>query len=552
MRKFLSIILFTFIISVQICEAQLFAQGKVFTHADSLQGNNATALRTCYDINYYHLDVRFDIDKRFISGSNQFKFTAISDFSILQFDLFNNLQIEKIVFHNQTLKYLRDANAVFVTFPKTIKKNTKDEFTVFYSGFPKEARKAPFESGIVFAKDSLGNPFTATACESSGASIWWPNKDQLADEVDSMLISVAVPAGFQDVSNGHLRSISKTLDGFTKYNWFVANPINNYDVAMNIAKYAHFNDTFYGENGKLNLDYWLLPYNVKKGKTQFKTNVASMLSAYEYWFGAYPFYKDGYKLVETPYPAMEHQSAISYGGYLKGGPTNALVGVEGGKKWDYIIDHESAHEWFGNSITAKDMADLWIHEAFASYAESLFLESQYDKTVGLQYLNSSRKNISNNEPIVGSYGVRGLGSGDMYAKGSMLLNMIRVIVDDDKKWRFILREINKKFYHQTITYSQLVNYFSEESGINLTTVFKQYLHYKNIPTLEFSNRDGKLNARWVANVQDFRMPILIKLKSKKFHFIYPSTKFQPIDKEEFNKDEIMVDTFNFYVGVLID
>lgn len=528
-------------------QAQLTAKN-VFTHADTLRGS-LSPLRSCYDINFYHLDLKFNIHQTCISGSNEFRFTAVEAFKKLQFDLFDNLRIDKILYHGKPVSFLRQGNAVFVTFPDTIKKGNKDIFTVYYAGKPIVTEKAPRFSGVVFSKDSQGHPFVSTACEASGASIWWPNKDHLSDEVDSMLISVSVPNGLSDISNGRLRNVVKLDSGYTRFDWFVSTPINNYNVAVNIGNYEHFDDNYNGLNGELTLDYWMLPENIKKAKLQFQNNVKPMLMAYEYWFGPYPFYKDGYKLVETPYPAMEHQSAISYGGFMKNGPPNELIGETGGVKWDFIILHESAHEWFGNSITAKDLADLWIHEAFASYAESLFVEYQYGKEKGLEYLQRQRSGISNDAPIVAPYGVNQMGSGDMYSKGAALLNIIRTIVNDDQKWRKILMGINKMFYHQTVTYEQVVDYFSVASGKNLRPVFDQYLKFKALPVLDLVNSNGNLSCRWIAQADGFDMPVRVKVNDGEYQWIFPLNKFTPVNISGASAENIKVDLLNFYIGV---
>jgi aminopeptidase N len=532
--------------------AQLLEQKEHFTHADTLRGS-LSPLRNCYDINYYHLDVKVNIDQKAISGSNLFKFTATQDFTKLQFDLFANLNIDKVLYKGKPLPYTRDANAVFITFPQTIAKGSKDEFTVYYSGNPTIAKNAPWDGGLVFKKDSLGKPWVATACEGVGASIWWPNKDHLSDEVDSMLISISVPNGLKDVSNGRLRKVTPLKDGYTRFDWFVANPINNYDVAANIGDYTHFSDTYDGEKGKLTLDYWVLPASLTKAKKQFGENVKPMLKAFEHWFGPYPFYEDGYKLVETPFLGMEHQSATAYGNhFLNGYMGYDMSGTGWGLKWDYIIVHESGHEWFGNNITDIDMADMWIHESFTCYSESLFIESNWGKKAGQEYNKGLRSGISNDSPIVGVYNVNKEGSEDMYPKGAVLLNMVRTIINDDDKWRNILRGLNSTFYHQTVTYDQVVNYINQQSGKNLLPVFDQYLHYKNLPTLEFATKDGKLLSRWIAEADDFTMPVLVKVKGGEYKFINPTKKFTPVDIEGATKDNIEVDTFNYYIGTLID
>jgi len=535
-----------------IAKAQLLEEKEKYTHADTLRGS-LTPLRTCYDINYYHLDVKVNIDQRAISGSNQFKFTATEDFTKLQFDLFANLNVDKVVYKGKSLPYTRDANAVFVTFPQTIAKGSKDEFTVYYSGKPTVAVNAPWDGGFVFKKDSLGKPWVATACEGVGASIWWPNKDHLSDEVDSMMISISVPKGLKDVSNGRLRKVTPLKDGYTRFDWFVANPINNYDVVANIGDYTHFSDTYDGEKGKLSLDFWVLPASLEKAKKQFAENVKPMLKAFEHWFGPYPFYEDGYKLVETPHLGMEHQSATAYGNhYLNGYLGYDMSSTGWGLKWDYIIVHESGHEWFGNNITGKDLADMWIHESFTCYSESLFIENNWGKKAGQEYNKGLRSGIGNESPIVGIYNVNKEGSGDMYPKGAVLLNMVRTIINDDEKWRGILRGLNKTFYHQTVTYDQVVNYITEQSGKKLLPVFDQYLHYKNLPTLEFATRDGKLLSRWIADVNGFAMPILVRAKGGEYQFITPTTRFTQVAIDGATIDNIEVDTFNYYIGILKD
>lgn len=552
MKFFLFLSINLLVLASSLVHAQVKPLVSGFTRSDTLRGT-LTSLRTCYDINYYHLVVKVNINERFISGSNRFAFTATADFKMLQFDLFSNLQIERIMYKGKALPYTREFNAVFVTFPSIIQKGNKDSFQVFYSGYPTVAKNAPWDGGFVFAKDSLGKPFVATACQGVGASIWWPNKDHQSDEVDSMAISITVPDGLKDVSNGRLRGIKKLKEGYTRYDWFVANPINNYDVAINIADYVHFKDQYQGEKGKLTLDYWVLPENLAKAKIQFAENVKPMLQAFEHWFGPYPFYEDGYKLVEAPHLGMEHQSAVAYGnGYNNGYKGRDLSGTGWGLKWDFIIVHESGHEWFGNNITAKDIADMWIHESFTNYSESLFIESRYGKQAGLEYIHGTRAGIDNIDPILGTYGVNNEGSGDMYEKGGNLLNMIRTIIDDDQKWRQILRGLNKTFYHQTVTYKQIVNYINNESGKDLTTVFDQYLQHINLPVLEVRFDNGKVLCRWIADVKGFNMPVKIRTKGGSYQFIQPGTSFSEVKLPGATKDNFEADTFNFYIGILIE
>ena len=533
--------------------AQLGVPKETFTRADTLRGSNTSPFRTCYDINYYHLDIKFDIADKSISGNVLFKFTATTDFTKLQFDLFSNLTIQKIVYKGKELPYTREYNAVFVTFPNTIPRDSKQEFTVYYGGHPIIAKNAPWDGGVIYKTDSLGNPWVATACQGMGASVWWPNKDQQADEVDSALISISCPDTLQDVSNGRLRKVKKLGNGYTRYDWFVANPINNYDIEANIGKYSHFGEVFNGEKGKLTMDYWVLTYDLPKAKRQFPENARDMLKAFEYWFGPYPFYEDGYKLIEAPHLGMEHQSGTAYGNHFMNGYLgHDLSGTGWGLKWDFIIVHESGHEWFGNNITSKDLADMWIHESFTNYSESLFVEQRYGKRAGQEYVNGTRSRILNDSPIIGVYGVNKEGSGDMYYKGGNMLNIIRTIINDDEKWRSILRGLNKTFYHQTVTYDDIVNYITEKAGIDLKPVFEQYLKTTHLPILEFMFMHGKLNCRWIADEKNFNMPVRVRIKGGEYQFIKPGTEFRPLSLEGATRDNIEVDTFDYYIGVLID
>ncbi|MGI4866586.1 MAG: M1 family metallopeptidase [Janthinobacterium lividum] len=535
-----------------LASAQLLQPKATFTRADSLRGGQRPE-RTCYDINYYHLDVKLDPARKFISGSNLFRFTATRDFTRLQFDLFANLALGKVLYHGKELPFTREANAVFVAFPQVIKQGSREEFTVEYSGEPIVAKKAPWDGGMVFTQDAAGQPFIATACQGVGASIWWPCKDQQADEVDSMAISIAVPNGLKDVSNGRLRGTKKLPGGYTRYDWAVSNPINNYDVALNVANFSHFSDVYQGEKGPLTLDYWVLPENLEKAKTQFAANVKPMLKSMEYWFGPYPFYKDGYKLVDAPHLGMEHQSAVAYGNKYQNGYLGRDRSATGwGDKWDFIIIHESGHEWFGNNITSKDIADMWVHESFTTYSEALFVESQFGKQAGQEYLHGQRRNIQNDEPIIGPYGVNKEGSGDMYDKGSNLLNMLRVSINDDTKWRSILRGLGKTFYHQTVTGQQIIDYINREAGRDFSRVFAQYLQHATLPVLEMRVEKGQLLGRWVASVPGFDLPVRLRTKGGEYRFVTPTTKWAVLDLPGATRENVEVDTFDYYVGVLMD
>lgn len=545
--KMISKWLFAMLLLSTTAQAQLMQKKEVFTKADTLRGT-LTPLRTCYDINYYHLDIKIDIDQRFVSGSNEFAFTATDNFTRLQFDLFENLKVEKVLYKGQSIPFTRAFNAVFVTFPEVIKKGTKDKFVVLYSGNPIVAKKAPWDGGFIFQRDANGKPWVSVACQGLGASSWFPNKDHQSDEVDSVLISISVPKGLKNVSNGRLRSIVEKEDGYSQFNWFVSNPINNYNITFYIGDYAHWTDEYQGEKGKLDIDYWALKTDSARARAHWNADVKPMLKSFESWFGPYPFYEDGYKLVHAPHLGMEHQSAVAYGNkFMKGYLGRDLSGSGWGEKFDFIIIHESGHEWFGNNITAKDVADMWIHESFTNYSETLFIESEYGKAAGEAYVIGIRKGILNDSPIIGFYGVNKEGSGDMYIKGANMVHTIRQLINDDTKFRKILRGMNKTFYHQTVTTAMIENYISTQSGLKLNKVFDQYLRHSAVPVLEYKINDGRLSFRWNADVKNFDMPVKVSLKPGTYAFIYPTANWKEVKLDAGVKsDQFKVDP-NFYI-----
>lgn len=543
-------LIITLVLLSDFASAQLLKAKEIFSKSDSLRGT-LTPLRTCYDIQYYHLDIRVDIKTKSIAGSNLFRFKAKDSFSRLQFDLFENLSVDKVEYQGKSLPFEREYNAVFVDFPQAIEKGKLDSFTVYYSGTPIQATRAPWDGGFDWKKDKNGKPWVATACQGLGASVWWPNKDHLSDEVDSMLISVSVPKDLMNVSNGRLVKV-ETNGNFKTYHWKVRNPINNYNVALNIGDYAHFTETYAGEKGMLDIDYYVLKENQEK-LAHLKKNVHETLDAFEHWFGPYPFYEDGYKIVETAHLGMEHQSAIAYGNkYINGYLGNDGSGTGWGKKWDFIVVHESGHEWFGNNITAKDLADMWIHESYTNYSEALFIDYHYGKQASAEYVNGNRRGIRNDSPIQGPYGVNKEGSGDMYVKGGVLHHMIRTIIADDEKWRSLLRGLNKTYYHQTVTYKDIVSYLNKESGMDLSKVFEQYVQHSGIPVLEIKfTGSHSAEFRWVSEVKGFNMPIDIGLKGKSKQRFYPTTEFQELKLEGLTKQLLEVDLFNYYIQLSV-
>ncbi len=513
-----------------------------FTKTDSLKGSD-TKFRNFWDVKKYELSVEPDFQKKSVSGNNKISFEITKDIlnPIFQIDLQQPMQVEKLQANFRTIdNFKRDGDFIFVSAKKKFKKGEKYFINIEYFGNPTIAKRAPWDGGWVFETDEKGNPFISVAQEGIGTSVWLPIKDIWSDEPDhGIVMEIITPKDLTGVGNGRLIS-KKEEKGKNVFVWEVKNPINAYSIVPNIGKYVNFKDTFDGEKGKLNLDYWVLDYNLEKAKKQFQ-QVKPMLSAFEYWFGPYPFYKDSYKLVETPYLGMEHQSNVAYGnkyanGYL--GRDLSMTGV--GLKWDFIIIHESGHEWFANNITAKDPADMWIHESFTAYSETLFTEKYLDKISAEKYVQGTRVAVQNDRPIIGKYGVRKAGSGDMYYKGANMLHTIRQVINDDEKFRQILRGINKDFYHQTVITKQIEDYISKKSGIDFSTVFDQYLRTTNIPVFEYEQTGNQLNFRYQKVVKDFKLPLRINGNQT----IFPTENWQTITLK--TTDKVTLDK-NFYV-----
>ncbi|PWI30204.1 peptidase M1 [Flavobacteriaceae bacterium LYZ1037] len=543
MKNTLILFTFIFLFSFTTQGQGLLTEKNNFTHQDTLRGT-ITPEREWWDLTYYHLDVKIAPETKSISGKNTIQYKVLKPYAEMQIDLQEPLKITKVVQNGEELNVRNDGNAHFITLTEAQKKGSIQFIDVYYEGQPKEAVRAPWDGGFTWSEDKNGIPFIATSCQGLGASVWWPNKDHMYDEVDSMLISVNVPKNLTNVSNGKLRSTEKHSDNTVTSNWFVSNPINNYGVNVNIGDYVHFSEVYEGEKGPLDMDYYVLRDNLVRAKNHFK-DAPRMIEAFEHWFGPYPFYEDGFKLVEVPYLGMEHQSSVTYGNqYKKGYLGNDITGSGWGLKFDFIIIHESGHEWFANNITYKDMADMWIHESFTNYSESLFVDFFYGKEASSEYVIGSRKNIRNDSPIIGSYNVNKEGSGDMYAKGGNMLHTLRQLIEDDEKWRQILRGLNKTFYHQTVTTKQIEDYLSEHSGIDLTAFFNQYLRDIRIPTLEYIIENNELKYRWINIVSNFDMPIQVTFDDKK-QWIYPNAewKLTPIEG-----DTIEVDP-NFYIEI---
>lgn len=541
-KKYIFSTLFFFISFSLLAQTSLFDHSKTFTKQDSLRGS-ITPERIWWDLTYYHLDISVNPDKKFINGKNTVQYKVLKPHNVLQIDLQAPLKIIKVIQNGKKLKVVTNGNAHFIHLKDKQKIGAINSLDVYYEGFPKEAIRAPWDGGFSWKKDTNGNHFAATSCQGLGASVWWPNKDHMYDEVDSMAISVRVPKNLMNISNGKLRKTEHHKDNTTTYHWFVNNPINNYGVNVNIGDYVHFSEKYNGEDGILDMDYYVLRDNLEKAKKQFK-DAPKMMKAFEHWFGKYPFYEDGFKLVEAPYLGMEHQSSVTYGNqYMNGYLGRDLSGTGWGLKFDFIIIHESGHEWFANNITNIDIADMWIHESFTAYSENLFLDYYYGKKASAEYVIGTRRSIQNDIPIIGQYDVNSEGSGDMYYKGANMLHTIRTLIDNDKKWRQILRGLNKVFYHKTVNTKQVENYISQQSGLDLTKVFDQYLRTVKIPVFEYKIKNNQLSYRWNNVVDDFNMPLTIFIDGKK-QLLNPTEKWQTTNV---NSTKIKVDK-NFYVN----
>lgn len=538
-------LLVIFLLAGSTAFGQLFQRSPEFTRQDTLRGS-VTPERAWWDLTYYHLDVDVDIEARTISGVNTVQYKVLEEYDTMQIDLQPPMRIDRVMQAGNELQVNREGKAWFIELQASQPVGEIKELDVYFSGKPREAVNAPWDGGFSWTTDHNGKPFVATSNQGIGASLWWPNKDHMYDEPDSMLISIRIPDSLMDVSNGRLRNVEEHSDRTKTWHWYVDNPINNYGVNINIGDYVHFGEIIEGEGGELTMDYYVLRGNKEKAIRQF-ADAPRTIEALEYWFGPYPFYEDGFKLVQVPYLGMEHQSSVTYGnGFQNGYLGNDLSGSGWGLKFDFIIIHESGHEWFANNITYRDVADMWIHEGFTNYSESLFLDYFYGETAANEYVRGLRLNIANDRPVIGIYGVNYEGSSDMYYKGSNMLHTIRQIVADDSLWRATLRGLNKEFYHQTVTTQQIEAYMIQKTGKDLSGVFDQYLRDVRIPVLEYAIRDGILMYRWMNAVEGFNMPLDISIDNRRIR-IYPERNTWQEMKVSPGVKEITTDP-NYYVG----
>ncbi len=549
MKKLL-LLLIPLFLSLHLTGQKDFFKNYSFSKADTLRGMLRPE-RTCYDVTYYDLNIALDLEKKFIKGYVDIFFDVLDDFTSMQIDLFKNMTISHITCYDKYLNFNRVHNAVFVELPEQQMTGTSGSIRVFYEGYPRIAINAPWDGGFVWKKDSAGNHWVGVACEGDGASLWWPNKDHLSDEPDSMAINVAIPKGLMCVANGNLREEKDLGNGYTEWKWFVSYPINNYNVSVNIADYAHFSDTYTAKDGdSLAMDFYVLKYNLEKAKEHFK-QTHGVLEAFEHYFDKYPFWDDGLAFVETPYLGMEHQSAIAYGNRYMRGYLGSMIPRD--MNWDFIIVHELGHEWFGNSVSSNDHAEMWIHESFTTYMEALYVEYTMNFKDAIRYLENQKRLIKNVAPMLGPLDVNfdNFGSSDHYFKGSWMLHTLRNAINDDDLWFEILKGYYQKYALAHTVSQDFEDFVNEKTGRDWSKFFEQYLEYPQIPKLlyqlELGGKDLIVRYKWEADVDGFDMPVLLGEEGN-YVQVFPNTKeIQEITLKDFKKENFKIPTDRFYI-----
>jgi aminopeptidase N len=503
----------------------VFSQSK-YTHADSLKGK-VTKEREWWNVLHYELRASFNEKDSSVSGFNKTTYKVLFPLQVMHIDLREPMILDSAIQNNKKCNWKKDGDAYFINLSSEQKVNEQNQITFYFHGKPKAAKLPPWDGGLIWKKDKNDNPWISIACQGMAGSVWFPNKDHMYDEPDSVSFFITAPKNLVAVAGGKLRSTIENKNGTKTWNWAVVNPINNYSIIPYIGKYVNFKDTLNGEGGVLDINYWVLDYNLEKAKEHFK-ETKTMLSCFENWFGKYPFYEDGFKLVEAPHLGMEHQSAVAYGNnYVKGYMGRDLSGTGWGLKWDFIIIHESGHEWFGNNISVKDVADNWVHEGFTAYSENLYTEYLFGKEAGADYVIGTRKSIDNDKPVIGDYEVNRDGSGDMYYKASNMLHTIRQLVNNDSTWKCFLRDINKTFWHTTTTSKEVEAYMISYLKLDLSRVFDQYLRTTQIPTFEYYWKDDVLSLRWTNCVKGFNMPVRVNIGNNSL-LLRPTEKWNSI------------------------
>ncbi|SHM15875.1 Peptidase family M1 [Flavobacterium saccharophilum] len=519
------------------------------TKQDTLNGS-ITQERIWWDIQHYALSIKPDYVNKTITGKNVIEYTVIDKkhSDLMQIDLVSPLKIDSVFQKEKKVDFTQNQNIWYLKLPKN-QASKKNKITIYYSGKPTESIKPPWDGGLVWAKDSLNRPWISVACQYKGASLWYPCKNTMYDEPDhGASIAVTTPDTLIAISNGRLKNKIKNHDGTQTYQWEVKNPISHYGISFYIGKYINISQLYQGKKGKLTMDYWVLDYNKTKAEKHMIPEVNTTMKSLERWFGAFPFYDDGFKMADAPYIGMEHQSAIAYGGGYKRG-TNKKGGdisnTGWGKKTDKIIVHEMAHEWFGNNMTAADIADRWIQEGFAGLAEELVIADISGTQAGNEFMAGRFRTIENDKPIIARYGINEDGSQDNYVKGWAILHMIKSIVDNDSKYREVLQGLNRDFYHKIVTTKQIENYISLNTAIDFQYLFDQYLRTNLVPVLEYQIKDNQLLYRYSNCNDNFAMPI--KTNLTKDIWIYPTTTWKSMDVKKLLPDDTLKIDINFYI-----
>ncbi len=513
-------LLFILLIPIQFADAQPLHGARHFTRADTLRGSIGPE-RAWFDVTHYDVNVRPDYDTRSILGRTTISFVAVDSGRMMQVDLQEPMIVDSVstdvseyrdhafTIAEKRIASIREGNIVHIELPATLKKGEASTITIRYHGIPRAAKMPPWDGGWIWKTDDAGNPWMSVACQGLGASVWYPCKDHQSDEPDDgAVLHITVPDTLQAIGNGRLRDTIRNMDGTTTWTWVVTHPINTYNLVPYIGRYAHLGEVYAGAKGPLDCDYWVLTAHASKAREQFE-QVPSMLNCFEANFGPYPFYEDSYKLVEAPHLGMEHQSAVAYGNGFQNGYLGVDLSASGwGLKWDYIIIHESGHEWFGNSITTADIADMWVHEGFTDYAETIYTQCLFGEEAGNDYVVGLRKKVANDKPIIGPYGVNQEGSVDMYYKGANMLHTIRHIIGDST-FKAMLLEMNRRFFHRVTSSAEVETFINTFAKRDLSKVFDQYLRTTKVPVLEWTVRKGNLFVRWANCVDGLSMPVSI-------------------------------------------
>ena len=520
-----------------------------YTRQDSLRGS-LNHYRD-YDVKHYDLKVSVWAEKKYISGSNEILLLTLHRTDTIQIDLFDNLTIDSIVYNAQKQKYIREGNATFVYLNEAIKSKKLIAITIYYHGNPIIAKMAPWDGGFTFKKTKSNADFIATSVQGIGASLWWPCKDHLSDEPDSMLISCTVPRGLMNVSNGRLIN-TQHIENTSTFIWKVNYPINNYGVALNITAYEHWQDIYLSAGDTLTLDYYVLPENLEKSKEWFQ-QVKPMLAAFEKRLGRFPFWKDGYKLVETPYLGMEHQSCIAYGNNYKKGYLGMDMSGQN-LDFDYIIIHESGHEYWGNAVSMYDAAEMWIHEGFCTYSEGVYVEELYGYEVAMNYYKNQQTKVLNDRAIIEDFGVNAQPTGDQYFKGSLFLNTLRHVLNNDSVWWRIIYDFATTNVPRHASTQDFIDLIHTHTGKDYTPIFNQYLRHAKLPKLHVKwSKEGRntlLNCYWECAEKDFEMPIKF-YDGKRDHWITVNTTPMKL-RLKVNAEYVVFDQVHFYYDIVED